>query len=115
VSTTTPDHYHVFAVQGLCHAYECWRAFDDKFTKAEASQHVNDVIGADALGHAGCEDVGISEFGEDRFWDLVSDCVAAGWDDVVSVACSDPCRFDDLFTETVDSAHGWPRVEGSAA
>ena len=95
----TAAHYHVFAVQDLGGTQECWRGWDDKFAAGEVSQHVNDVIRADVLRETCRWEIGIAEFGEDRYYALVSDNVAPGWDKVVAVGCADPCRFEDLFRE----------------
>ena len=79
-----PDaHYHVIAVKDRGGTQERWIGWDDHFTPAQASNHVNNMKRAESLSPQD----GMTKFGE-GYHDLL------GWDRVWIVECGPPCGFD---------------------
>jgi hypothetical protein len=110
----TADHYHLFAVQDWGGTQECWHGENDKLSLADARKLADDMGRADTLSMSGDVEQGEREFGE-RFYELVSNNVAPGWEGIWVVPCDDPCRFEEVFDPFGTDAWGQPHWTPSRA
>lgn len=97
MSNDTAEHYHVFAVQDWGGSQEWIKGWDDQLTIKEARQFLADMIRADNARTPDEVAALIAEFGEDRFYDLVSTNVNPGWEAMWITGCQHTCRFAEQF------------------
>ena len=104
----TAAHYHVFAVQDWGGSQESWRGWDDKWSSAEAREHLLDLLICDMANHPEHQAALIERYGEDRYCELTSDNVAPGWEAIWIAGCTKECDFKGQFDRAETRRLGEP-------